>query len=91
MKNGYGPNTVSSCADAVAKAMERAISTPMEIKITATKQLSVESFIEEYEKKSIAAGRNRKVSNGACPECGGPIEYVEGCNMCYSCGYSHCS
>ena len=91
MKNGYGPNTVSSCADAVAKALEKAISTPMEIKITATKQLSVESFIEEYEKKSSVAGSKRKVHNGACPDCGGPIEHIEGCSVCLSCGYSHCS
>jgi ribonucleoside-diphosphate reductase alpha chain len=89
MKSGFGPSTVLSCADAVGKAIEKAISTPMEIKVTATKQLSVESFLEEYEKK--ASSGKRRVSNGACPECGGPIEYVEGCNICYSCGYSHCS
>ena len=88
MKSGFGPNTVLSCADAVAKAIEKAIASPMEVKVTATKQLSVETFLEEVEKKD--AKGPKRVSNGACPECGGQIEYVEGCNICYSCGYSHC-
>ncbi|MDR0454299.1 MAG: vitamin B12-dependent ribonucleotide reductase [Deferribacteraceae bacterium] len=89
-KSGFGPNAVMSCADAAARALERAISTPIEFTTIVTKPLSVETFIEEYEKKSAIAGK-KKVNIGACPECEGPIEYIEGCNMCYSCGYSHCS
>ncbi len=27
---------------------------------------------------------------GACPECGGQIEYESGCSVCRSCGYSEC-
>jgi ribonucleoside-diphosphate reductase alpha chain len=27
---------------------------------------------------------------GACPECGGSIEYEEGCAKCKACGYSEC-
>ena len=88
MKLGFGPEAVLSCADAVAKAMENAINTPIEITTIATKQLSVETFIKAYEQKD--SGR-KKVANGACPECGSPMEYVEGCNMCYSCGHSQCS
>ncbi len=28
---------------------------------------------------------------GACPECGGAIEYEGGCCVCHSCGYSECA
>jgi ribonucleoside-diphosphate reductase alpha chain len=86
-KIGFGPNAVLSCADAVAKALETALSAAMDVNVTATKQLSVEKFLEDIERKDS----KRKVSNGACPDCGGPILYEEGCNKCYSCGFSQCS
>ena len=50
-------------------------------------EMSVDSFISKVEK----AEDNGTVKNGACPDCGGQIQYVEGCDVCYSCGYSHCS
>lgn len=28
---------------------------------------------------------------GACPDCGGMLEHVEGCMTCHSCGYSECA
>jgi ribonucleoside-diphosphate reductase alpha chain len=31
------------------------------------------------------------LSFGACPECGGAIEYEGGCCVCHSCGYSECA
>ena len=32
----------------------------------------------------------KKLGAGACPECGGALTYVEGCNVCRDCGYSQC-
>lgn len=31
------------------------------------------------------------ISVGACPDCGGSLEYAEGCMTCRGCGYSKCS
>jgi ribonucleoside-diphosphate reductase alpha chain len=87
MKYGFGTNQILSCADAVAKAIEKSLNTPIEIKVIKEEEISVDSFIKEAEKKEFT----NIVKNGACPDCGGPIQYVEGCDVCYSCGYSHCS
>lgn len=27
---------------------------------------------------------------GICPDCGGPLEFAEGCKTCHACGYSAC-
>ncbi|MEF3255132.1 MAG: vitamin B12-dependent ribonucleotide reductase [Deferribacterales bacterium] len=86
MKFGFGPNQVLSCADAVAKAIERSLQNPIEIKIINQESITVDKLLEQVEEKEESI-----VKNGACPECGGPIEYLEGCDVCYSCGYSHCS
>ena len=87
MKYGFGPNQILSCSDAVAKAVEKSLNTPIEINVIKQEEISVENFIKEAEQKEVV----NSVKNGACPECGGPIQYVEGCDVCYSCGYSHCS
>ncbi|NCB02055.1 MAG: hypothetical protein EOM67_07790, partial [Spirochaetia bacterium] len=29
-------------------------------------------------------------SQGTCPDCGGKLQYIEGCVTCQSCGYSKC-
>jgi ribonucleoside-diphosphate reductase alpha chain len=88
MKYGFGANQILSCADAVAKAVEKSLNTPIEIKVIKQEEINVDTLLKEVEKKELSNGT---VKNGACPECGGPIQYVEGCDVCYSCGYSHCS
>lgn len=88
MKFGFGARTVHSCADAVGKALEEAINHPVEFNVIRHDALTVDSILENMNKNN--EGKHH-VSNGACPECGGPIEHVEGCNVCHSCGYSHCS
>lgn len=89
MRYGFGQNTVLSCSDAVGKALELALkASSVEITVTGKQdKLSVDKLFETV---SIHDEHN-KVKNGACPECGSSIEHVEGCDVCYSCGYSHCS
>jgi ribonucleoside-diphosphate reductase alpha chain len=72
---------VESCPDGVAKAIEIALSGVFDIKVT--KQPTIEDFIGEEV--------NYVGGSGACPDCGGHLEYAEGCIKCSSCGYSQCS
>lgn len=90
MKYGFGERMVLSCADAVGKALEEAINHPIELKVIRQNTITVDTLLQDINKNDEKYHKKR-VSNGACPECGGPIEHVEGCNVCHSCGYSHCS
>ena len=63
---GFGKNRVTSCADAIAKAIGFYLN-------------NIDSPI--MPEKAV----------GACPECGGQIEYEGGCSVCRSCGYSECA
>ncbi|HOW82607.1 MAG TPA: vitamin B12-dependent ribonucleotide reductase [Spirochaetota bacterium] len=74
---------IYSCADAVAKALER--------------HLSSESAMHEPDPANLAkenAETNGKGSDtvmvGVCPECHGPLEFEGGCSVCRSCGFSRC-
>jgi ribonucleoside-diphosphate reductase alpha chain len=72
---------VESCPDGVAKAIEIALSGTFDIKVT--RQPTLEDFMEK-EPEYIGG-------SGACPDCGGHLQYAEGCVKCSSCGYSQCS
>jgi len=64
---GFGENRITSCADAVAKAIQRHMLPRGE---------APDRFV---------------LNGGACPDCGGPIEYEGGCCVCRSCGFSECA
>lgn len=76
---------VLSCSDAVAKALERFVKD-----FEASK---VESAIE-MGAVAPAVEKQNHVDKGdvcpECPECGSMVEYVEGCVVCRTCGYSKC-
>ncbi len=63
---GFGVEKVLSCADAVAKAIERHCGEGGGVK-------------------------KRALDRGACPDCGGTVEHLEGCVVCRGCGYSECA
>ncbi|UOD34482.1 vitamin B12-dependent ribonucleotide reductase [Deferribacteraceae bacterium V6Fe1] len=90
MRYGFGQNQILSCADAVGKAIEKAIMMGSEFKVINQEKLTVDKLLAEAEKK-VSGAVEQQIRNGACPECGGPIQYIEGCDVCHSCGYSHCS
>lgn len=87
MPYGFGAQRVLSCADAVGKALDEAIKNPLNTQVIRNDSITVDTLLADMDKK---AGK-KVVSNGACPDCGAPVEYIEGCLTCQSCGYSKCS
>jgi len=83
---------VLSCADAIAKAFM----SYQEDKEARSAQLSL-PVEDGTPKLGTYSGGNGKKTNlvkhlavGACPDCGGSLEFAEGCLYCRSCGYSKC-
>lgn len=74
---------IFSCADAIARAMEKKFEgSGDEEKLTALLD----------SKKDTGAEKLIKEINivGVCPDCGDPLRHEEGCMVCVSCGYSKC-
>ncbi len=70
---------ILSCSDAIAKALERYVESRETIQKPSGPQ---------------AVDKQNHVDKGdvcpECPECGAMVDYVEGCVVCRSCGYSRC-
>jgi ribonucleoside-diphosphate reductase alpha chain len=86
----YREGKVLSCSDAVAKAIEwhlkekeRRPRIEPEMSISIPKQLPREEGV------SFRRSLDLIFQRGACPECGGPLIFEEGCAKCL-CGYSDC-
>ncbi len=90
----YQNGKVLSCADAVAKAIEW----HLERKRARQMNLFEKEALDDHLEVGRGQDRGQKKSagvlggvyfRGACPECGGPLIYEEGCMKCF-CGYSDC-
>ncbi len=63
----------------------------------ARKILSCSDAIAKAMKWYLAQEKNQSTDlsfereRGACPDCGGVVEHINGCETCRSCGYSECS
>lgn len=89
---GLGPNSVRSCQDAIALVLQRYVDGSYHNLLA--RETSDEENEEILQVLPDGPGAKKKVRtymNGACPECGGPIEHEGGCAACHSCGYSKCS
>jgi ribonucleoside-diphosphate reductase alpha chain len=72
-------HAILSCADAIASVLEKYIR-------------------EKTDTKEKTANPNTPSQNpelvkswaGQCPDCGGPLIYQEGCNICLACGFTKC-
>jgi len=67
-------HAVLSCADAIASVLEKYI-----------REKSADN-------PGVSAKNPEMVKSwaGQCPDCGGPLIYQEGCNICLACGFTKC-
>lgn len=87
---------ILSCPDAIAKIIEHRLQNgfPGEFPAGEAKQLvyktlpSLEGETPDTPLALVTAKSQER--RGACPDCGGSLEYKEGCDICHSCGYSRC-
>ncbi|MFA5336513.1 MAG: TSCPD domain-containing protein, partial [Candidatus Omnitrophota bacterium] len=80
---------IFSCADALAKVIERRL---LNNKKPAEDAAVTELKAEEATAQKTKTGVKNKLGNvvGVCPDCGGALQHVEGCMVCKGCGYSKC-
>ncbi len=86
----YREGKILSCADAVAKAIEWHLKEkPERPRSEAEAVAKIRALLPEG-KQLDSRGRSLPIFlRGACPECGGPLIFEEGCVKCL-CGYSDC-
>ncbi len=82
----YKEGKILSCADAVAKAIEWHIQSKKENPKPSIEIFKMSTKGDSMVMKTVSPYENHR---GACPECGGPLIYEEGCVKCL-CGYSDC-
>jgi ribonucleoside-diphosphate reductase alpha chain len=81
---------VLSCSDAVAKAIEWHLQEKEKrIKSEPEMRASLPKPPPKEETRFHQRSLNLVFQRGACPECGGPLIFEEGCVKCF-CGYSDC-
>ncbi|MDD3480602.1 MAG: vitamin B12-dependent ribonucleotide reductase [Patescibacteria group bacterium] len=93
---GFGDERVTSCSDAIGKALEQYMDLTLNIESPKLPEMEVATLpLDEVpskaeEQENIHGAREGHIG-GVCPECGGPIEYEGGCLVCRSCAYSECA
>lgn len=79
---------VTSCADAIARSLESYLKLYEAGKINGFNGEAPPAAGNV--KQSGNQGSKRRKISGSCPDCGGVIEYSEGCRKCNLCGWSKC-
>ncbi len=86
---GLGKESIRSCPDAIGKALEMYLEEKGALGERGSESNEPVMSMRLIEK--IIEVKGPKIDNGACPECGSPVIYAEGCRRCLSnCGYSEC-
>ena len=80
---------IFSCADAIARVVERRL-----VNVQAEKALAETVTLpmkHSHDDLMSATDANDQVNIvGVCPDCGGALRHEEGCVKCQACGYSKC-
>jgi ribonucleoside-diphosphate reductase alpha chain len=86
----YREGKILSCSDAVARAIEWHLQDKEKRpRAKSETRLSIAKHPREEGGESFRQSLGLVFQRGACPECGGPLRFEEGCVKCV-CGYSDC-
>ena len=79
-------HAITSCADAIASVLQKYI------KGDGGNSSDAQSSEVIADTETSQSGNSEVVRStaGQCPECGGPLIYQEGCNICLNCGFTKC-
>jgi ribonucleoside-diphosphate reductase alpha chain len=89
---------IFSCADAIARVIERRLDTVTKMTPQASDRIKAKQNIEFVVKRG-SQGETQLVTSkrhinanivGVCPDCGGALRHEEGCLKCHACGFSKC-
>jgi ribonucleoside-diphosphate reductase alpha chain len=84
---GEGGEKILSCADALSKAIEKYDSS----RKSNSSLVKAETPDGSPSISAVELSANTERTKIAlCPECGGSVEYKEGCLTCPLCGYTKC-
>jgi ribonucleoside-diphosphate reductase alpha chain len=91
LPKGIGKKRISSCADAVAQALQSFLNRDFHASGGFSGVPGSEAGpVEGAEGDIVEKDLGRLFLRGACPECKGPLEREGGCSVCRNCGYSDC-
>ncbi len=80
---------IFSCADAIARVIEKRLAGEQAIKLTIeAAAVAMKHSSEDGPVVSEVDERGEIV--GVCPDCGGALRHEEGCIKCHACGFSKC-
>ena len=80
---------IFSCADAIARVIERRLVNNQAIKVSV--EAAAIAMKHSYDEEVISVDLDDKGDIvGVCPDCGGALRHEEGCVKCHACGYSKC-
>ncbi len=84
---------IFSCADAIARVVERRLVNPQAMKAAALESVSA-AMKHSHEDEAVTSAMDIITKHadivGVCPDCGGALRHEEGCVKCHACGFSKC-
>jgi ribonucleoside-diphosphate reductase alpha chain len=78
---------IFSCADAIARVVERRLVNNQAVKAALETPLAMK---HSHNDEPLVSETARGDIVGVCPDCGGALRHEEGCMKCHACGFSKC-
>ncbi|MEK6728024.1 MAG: vitamin B12-dependent ribonucleotide reductase [Candidatus Omnitrophota bacterium] len=81
---------IFSCADAIARVVEKRLVNSQAVKIAVETAANVAMKHSNEDGHAAVDFTNKGDIVGVCPDCGGALRHEEGCVKCQACGFSKC-